>query len=151
MQNRDRSRAGKSHFSAMIEAAKVKIKSGDVFWAAQGKILKIGTDLDSLEFCERPCANNPSPYMFCFSTPYDPVACSGPELIMRIKKDEIFVAHRRCSQQRRECRSERDADPIRDARLKRELLSDEKELAEHQMPIDLARDDAANLPRPLLI
>lgn len=57
-----------------------------MFWAAQGKILKIGTDLGSLEFYERPCANNPSPYIFCFPTRY------GPELIVRIKKDEIFVA-----------------------------------------------------------
>lgn len=63
-----------------------------MFWAAQGKILKIGTDLGSLEFYEQPCANNPSSYMFCFPTPYDPVAGSAPELIMRIKKDEIFVA-----------------------------------------------------------
>ena len=58
----------------------------------QGKILKIGTDLDSLEFYERPYANNPSPYMFCFPTPYGCVAGSGTKLIMRIKKDEIFVA-----------------------------------------------------------
>ena len=122
-----------------------------MFWAAQGKILKIGTDLGSLEFYERPCANNPSSYMFCFPTLYDPVAGSGLELIVRIKKDEIFVAHRRCSQQRRECQGEHNADPIRDARLKRELLSDEKELAEHRMLIDLARNDAANLPHPLLI
>lgn len=63
-----------------------------MFWAAQGKILKIGTDLGSLEFYERPCVNNPSPYMFCFPTPYGPVAGSAPELIVRIKKDEIFVA-----------------------------------------------------------
>ena len=63
-----------------------------MFWAAQGKILKIGTDLGSLEFYEQPCANNPSSYMFCFPTPYDPVAGSAPELIMRIKTDEIFVA-----------------------------------------------------------
>ena len=55
------------------------------------------------------------------------------------------------ARQRRECQGERDTDPIRDARLKRELLSDEKELAEHRMPIDLACNDAANLPRPLLI
>ena len=123
-----------------------------MFWVVQGKILKIGTDLGGLEFYERPCANNPSPYMFCFPMPYDSVAGSAPpELIMRIKKDEIFVAHRRHSQQRRECQGECDIDPICDARLKRELLSDEKELAEHRMLIDLACNDAANLPRPLLI
>ena len=44
------------------------------------------------------------------------------------------------ARQRRECQGERDTDPICDARLKRELLSDEKELAEHRMPIDLARN-----------
>lgn len=46
-----------------------------------------------MEFYERPCANNPSSYMFCFPTPYDPVAGSALELIVRIKKDEIFVVH----------------------------------------------------------
>ena len=60
-------------------------------------------------------------------------------------------SRRRRSQRRRECQGERDIDPIRDARLKRELLSDEKELTEHRMPIDLACNDALNLPRLLLI
>lgn len=89
--------------------------------------------------------------MFCFPTPYGCVAGSGPELIVRIKKDEIFVAHRRCSRQRRECRSERDIDPIRDARLKRELLSDEKELAEHRMPIDLACNGIGKFVAPAFV
>ncbi len=130
-----------SHFSAMVEAAKEKIKSGDVFQVVLGEILKIGTNLGSLEFYERLKKNNPSPYMFHFPTPYGCVAGSSPELIMEIKKDEIFVAPIAGTRSR-------GANAEADAALERELLSDEKELAEHRMLIDLARNDIGKFAAP---
>lgn len=133
--------AEESHFSAMVEAAKEKIKSGDVFQVVLGEILKIGTNLGSLEFYERLKKNNPSPYMFHFPTPYGCVAGSSPELIMEIKKDEIFVAPIAGTRSR-------GANAEADAALERELLSDEKELAEHRMLIDLARNDIGKFAAP---
>lgn len=130
-----------SHFSAMVEAAKEKIKSGDVFQVVLGEILKIGTNLGSLEFYERLKKNNPSPYMFHFPTPYGCVAGSSPELIMEIKKDEIFVAPIAGTRSR-------GANAEADATLERKLLSDEKELAEHRMLIDLARNDIGKFAAP---
>ena len=130
-----------SHFSEMVEAAKEKIKSGDVFQVVLGEILKIGTNLGSLEFYERLKKNNPSPYMFHFPTPYGCVAGSSPELIMEIKKDEIFVAPIAGTRSR-------GANAEADAALERELLSDEKELAEHRMLIDLARNDIGKFAAP---
>lgn len=130
-----------SHFSAMVEAAKEKIKSGDVFQVVLGEILKIGTNLGSLDFYERLKKNNPSPYMFHFPTPYGCVAGSSPELIMEIKKDEIFVAPIAGTRSR-------GANAEADAALERELLSDEKELAEHRMLIDLARNDIGKFAAP---
>lgn len=133
--------AEESHFSAMVEAAKEKIKSGDVFQVVLGEILKIGTNLGSLDFYERLKKNNPSPYMFHFPTPYGCVAGSSPELIMEIKKDEIFVAPIAGTRSR-------GANDEADAALERELLSDEKELAEHRMLIDLARNDIGKFAAP---
>ena len=133
--------AEESHFSAMVEVAKEKIKSGDVFQVVLGEILEVGTNLGSLEFYERLKKNNPSPYMFHFPTPYGCVAGSSPELIMEIKKDEIFVAPIAGTRSR-------GANAEADAALERELLSDEKELAEHRMLIDLARNDIGKFAAP---
>ena len=133
--------AEESHFSEMVEAAKEKITSGDVFQVVLGEILEVGTNLGSLEFYERLKKNNPSPYMFHFPTPYGCVAGSSPELIMEIKKDEIFVAPIAGTRSR-------GANAEADAALERELLSDEKELAEHRMLIDLARNDIGKFAAP---
>ena len=133
--------AEESHFSAMVEVAKEKIKNGDVFQVVLGEILEVGTNLGSLEFYERLKKNNPSPYMFHFPTPYGCVVGSSPELIMEIKKDEIFVAPIAGTRSR-------GANAEADAALERELLSDEKELAEHRMLIDLARNDIGKFAAP---
>lgn len=133
--------AEESHFGVMVEAAKEKIKSGDVFQVVLGEILEVGTNMGSLEFYERLKKNNPSPYMFHFPTPYGCVAGSSPELIIEIKKDEIFVAPIAGTRSR-------GANAEADAALERELLSDEKELAEHRMLIDLARNDIGKFAAP---
>ncbi len=117
------------------------IKSGDVFQVVLGEILEVGTNLGSLDFYERLKKNNPSPYMFHFPTPYGCVAGSSPELIMEIKKDEIFVAPIAGTRSR-------GANAEADAALERELLNDEKELAEHRMLIDLARNDIGKFAAP---
>ena len=79
--------------------------------------------------------------MFHFPTPYGCVAGSSPELIMEIKKDEIFVAPIAGTRSR-------GANAEADAALERELLSDEKELTEHRMLIDLARNDIGKFAAP---
>ena len=60
---------------------------------------------------------------------------------MEIKKDEIFVAPIAGTRSR-------GANAEADAALERELLSDEKELAEHRMLIDLARNDIGKFAAP---
>lgn len=122
------------HFRKMIEKAKEYIKSGDVFQVVLAEILEISTNLSSFDFYKELKKNNPSPYMFHFPTPYGDVVGSSPELVMQIKDDEIFVAPIAGTRKR-------GANANEDEALKKELLSDEKELAEHKMLIDLARND----------
>lgn len=122
-------------FKAMIARAKEYLLSGDIFQVVLSRQLCVETNADSFSFYEELSAQNPSPYMFHFPTAYGVVVGSSPELVLSIKNKELFVA------------------PIAGTRnlsagcdkeaLKKELLSDEKELCEHRMLVDLARNDVS--------
>lgn len=122
-------------FETMIKRAKEYLLSGDIFQVVLSRQLCIQTNVDSFSFYEELSTQNPSPYMFHFPTAYGIVVGSSPELVLSIKNKELFVA------------------PIAGTRnlsagcdkeaLKKELLSDEKELCEHRMLVDLARNDVS--------
>ncbi|WP_169785228.1 anthranilate synthase component I family protein [Campylobacter curvus] len=126
--------AEKKHFESIVGIAKEYLKSGDIFQVVLGKQLHILTDMDSFEFYKKLSVANPSPYMFHFPTPYGDVVGSSPELVFEMRNSQIFVAPIAGTRPR-------GVDANDDERLKNELINDEKELAEHKMLIDLARND----------
>lgn len=132
--------AEKSHFLNAVEKAKNYIKSGDIFQVVLGEILHLRSNLDALNFYEILKTQNPSQYMYYFPTPFGTISGSSPELVMQIKKGEIFVAPIAGTRAR-------GNDANEDERLKNELLSDEKELAEHRMLVDLARNDVGKFAK----
>ena len=131
----------KEHFLKIAGRAKEYLKSGDVFQVVLSEQLKLASDMDSLDLYRALSEANPSPYMFHFPTPYGDVAGSSPELVCEIKEGKIYVAPIAGTRGR-------GRDAIEDAALERELLSDEKELAEHKMLIDLARNDIGRVSKP---
>lgn len=126
--------AQKAHFTAIIEKAKEYIKSGDIFQVVLSNTLHLYSNLDPLVFYECLKKQNPSHYMYYYPTPFGIIAGSSPELVMKIKADEIFVSPIAGTRAR-------GIDANDDERLANELLHDEKELAEHKMLVDLARND----------
>lgn len=126
--------AQKQHFKSIIEEAKEYIKSGDIFQVVLSKTLHLYSNLDPLVFYECLKNQNPSHYMYYYPTPFGVVAGSSPELVMKIKGDEIFVSPIAGTRAR-------GIDANDDERLAQDLLNDEKELAEHKMLVDLARND----------
>lgn len=126
--------AEKKHFESIVGTAKEYLKSGDIFQVVLGKQLEILTDMNSFEFYKKLSVANPSPYMFHFPTPYGDVVGSSPELVFEMRNSQIFVAPIAGTRPR-------GVDANDDERLKNELINDEKELAEHKMLIDLARND----------
>lgn len=131
----------KKHFFDMVKKAKTYIENGDVFQVVLGEILKVKTDLSSLEFYKKlKKANNKSPYMFHFPTIYGD-GRKQSELVFEIKDDNIFVAP--IAGTRKEYENYE-----KDMVLKSDLLCDEKELAEHKMLIDLARNDVGKHQKP---
>ena len=97
------------------------------------KQLCIETNIDSFEFYKLLSKENPSPYMFYFPTNYGVVLGSSPELVLSIKNKELFIAPIAGTRNLNE-KSDFKA-------LEKDLLSDEKELCEHRMLVDLARND----------
>ena len=131
----------KKHFEDMVEVAKEYIRSGDVFQVVLGELLEILTNMSSLDFYKKLASANPSPYIFHFPTPYGDVVGSSPELVFEMKSEQIFVAPIAGTRPR-------GGDANADLALENELLSDEKELAEHKMLIDLARNDIGRVSEP---
>ncbi len=122
-------------FETMVKKAKEYLLSGDIFQVVLSRQLCIETNVDSFSFYEELSTQNPSPYMFHFPTPYGVVVGSSPELVLSIKNKELFVAPIAGTRNLSEgCDKET---------LKKELLSDEKELCEHRMLVDLARNDVS--------
>lgn len=124
----------KSQYLDMIKRAKKYIKSGDIFQVVLSQTLELQSDFNPLEFYEILKAQNPSPYMFYYPTEFGTVVGSSPELVFEIKRGIIHTSPIAGTRQR-------GADANADQSIKNELLSDEKELSEHRMLIDLARND----------
>jgi anthranilate synthase component 1 len=81
-------------------------------------------------------ARNPSPYMFFIEHGDEAVFGASPEFLVRLDGDVARIRPLAGTRQR-------DSDPVRDAALGNELLSNEKERAEHVMLVDLGRNDLA--------
>lgn len=134
-------KAQEAHYKACIKKAKEYIKSGDIFQVVPSQTLHLYSNLDPLEFYECLKRQNPSHYMYYYPTPFGIVAGSSPELVMKINAGEIFVAPIAGTRPR-------GVDANDDERLAAELLNDPKEIAEHKMLVDLARNDVGKFALP---
>lgn len=123
-----------AHFNKIFAKAKEYLAKGDLFQVVLSEQLQIETNMDSLDFYEKLVEANPSPYMYFFPTPYGDILGSSPELVVLIKDEKITIEPIAGTRPRGATLKE-------DAALKADLLTDEKELSEHKMLVDLARND----------
>ncbi len=131
----------KTDYLNMIKTAKNYIKNGDIFQVVLSKTLELESDFDPLEFYEILKSQNPSPYMFYYPSEFGTIVGSSPELVVEIKKGIIHTSPIAGTRKR-------GIDANEDEAIKKELLSDEKELSEHRMLIDLARNDIGKFALP---
>ena len=82
--------------------------------------------------------SNPSPYMFYFSSDDIEVAGASPETLAKLENGTVCTFPLAGTRPRGKTEEE-------DQRLERELLADEKELAEHNMLVDLGRNDVGKI------
>ena len=118
----------------MVETAKDRIREGDIFQVVLSNRLEAEMEGSLLDVYRILRTTNPSPYMFYFSGSDIEVAGASPETLVKLKDGVLHTFPLAGTRPRGRTDEE-------DERLERELLSDEKELAEHNMLVDLGRND----------
>lgn len=128
----------KETYCKMVERGKHYIKEGDIFQIVLSNRLEAdirGSLLDTYRMLR---TTNPSPYMFYFSSDDIEIAGASPETMVKLENGVLHTFPLAGTRPRGETEKE-------DTELERELLSDEKERAEHNMLVDLGRNDIGRI------
>ena len=128
----------KERFCQMVDKAKKYIREGDIFQIVLSNRLSAPFEGSLLDTYRELRTINPSPYMFYFSGTDVEVAGASPETLVKLK-DGILHTFPLAGTRKR------GATPKEDEELEAELLKDEKELAEHNMLVDLGRNDLGRI------
>jgi anthranilate synthase component 1 len=136
-------------YESMVRKAKQHITDGDIFQVVLSRtVIEPCTD-EPLDVYKRLRAMNPSPYMFYINTPQTTLMGSSPELNLQVSGvDERCVTIRPIAGTKPRGRVDGRIDNDADFRYEAELKQDRKELAEHMMLVDLARNDIARVAEP---
>lgn len=125
-------------YCKMVEKAKQYITDGDIFQVVLSNRIEMDFEGSLLDTYRVLRATNPSPYMFYFSGEDVEIAGASPETLVKLEGGELHTFPLAGTRPRGKTESE-------DAALESELLSDEKECAEHNMLVDLGRNDLGRI------
>ncbi len=136
----------KESFCEMTERAKKRIFEGDIFQVVLSNRLAARFEGSLLPAYMTLRKTNPSPYMFYFSSESAEIAGASPETLVSLKfegEDRRRIVRTYPLAGTRP-RGRTDAE---DKSLEKELLADEKECAEHNMLVDLGRNDLGKISK----
>ncbi|MEI3518801.1 MAG: anthranilate synthase component I [Clostridia bacterium] len=127
------------HFSEkqyceMVEKAKGYIREGDIFQVVLSNPMRAEAEGSLFDTYRVLRTENPSPYMFYFSSDDIELSGASPETLAKLENGKISTFPLAGTRPR-------GKDDEEDKALEAELLKDEKELAEHNMLVDLGRND----------
>ena len=128
----------KERFCQMVEKARHYIYEGDIFQVVLSNRMEAdfeGSLLDTYRFLR---TSNPSPYMFYFGSDDLEVAGASPETLVKLEDGILHTFPLAGTRKRGSTKEE-------DLALEKELLADEKECAEHNMLVDLGRNDIGKI------
>ncbi|MDR2537626.1 MAG: anthranilate synthase component I [Treponema sp.] len=128
----------KNQYCDMVIKAKDHIREGDIFQVVLSNRLEADVEGSIFETYRILRETNPSPYMFYFSSDDIEIAGASPETLVKLRNNTLFTFPL-AGTRRRGATSEEDK------ALEQELLADPKELAEHNMLVDLGRNDLGKL------
>lgn len=127
-------------YETIVQNAKKSIKNGEIFQTvlsnAENIIIK-GSKLPLYEYLRK---INPSPYMYHLKFNKREIIGSSPEMLMRLEDKKIETYPIAGTRPRGKNKTE-------DKKLEQSLLNDNKELAEHLMLVDLARNDIGKISK----
>ncbi|MBW6417384.1 anthranilate synthase component I [Celeribacter sp. PS-C1] len=127
-------------YKAAVEKAKEYITAGDIFQVVPAQRWKQDFPLPPFSLYRSLRRTNPSPFMFFFNFGGFQIIGASPEILVRVFDGEVTI--RPIAGTRK-----RGATPAEDKAFEEDLLSDEKELAEHLMLLDLGRNDTGKVSK----
>ena len=130
----------KEEYCAMVEKARRHIHEGDIFQIVLSNRLSASFEGSLLNTYRILRTINPSPYMFYFAGTDVEVAGASPETLVKLEDGVLHTFPLAGTRPRGKTEEE-------DRRLEAELLADEKELAEHNMLVDLGRNDLGKISK----
>ncbi|MBQ3388122.1 MAG: anthranilate synthase component I family protein [Thermoguttaceae bacterium] len=125
-------------YCAMVEKARHYIYEGDIFQAVLSNRLTAEAEGSLLDTYRLLRMKNPSPYMFYVSSDNVEIAGSSPETLVKLEDGVLHTFPLAGTRPR-------GKNPAEDKALEEALLADPKELAEHNMLVDLGRNDLGRL------
>lgn len=138
LQSEFRPMFSKDEYCAMVEAGKAYIREGDVFQVVLSNRMEAAAEGSLFDVYRVLRTTNPSPYMFYLSGSHIEIAGSSPETLVKLQNGSLFTFPLAGTRPRGKTAEE-------DAALEQELLHNAKELAEHNMLVDLGRNDLGRL------
>ncbi len=141
----DRESERRAHYEAGVARLVEEIHAGEMLQAVLARRFSVPTRRSAIEIYRSLRRINPSPYLYYLDlaavAPGAALVGASPELLVRVRDGEVVtrpIAGTR----------PRDLDPAADRALEAELRDDPKELAEHAMLVDLARNDVGRVAAP---
>ena len=128
-------------FIDAIKKAKEHIFAGDIFQVVPSRQFRTRIAKPAFHFYRRLRQVNPSPYMFYLNFDQVKLVGASPEMLVKVAGDQVYTYP--IAGTRRRGKTEEE-----DEMLAKDLLSDTKEVAEHSMLVDLARNDIGRISLP---
>ncbi|MCR5504438.1 MAG: anthranilate synthase component I [Elusimicrobiaceae bacterium] len=130
----------KEEYCDIVNKTKQYIKDGDIFQAVLSNGIEADVEGSLFDTYRILRTTNPSPYMFYFKSNDIEIAGSSPETLVKLKDGVLHTFPLAGTRPRGKTVEE-------DSQLEKELLSDKKELAEHNMLVDLGRNDLGKISK----
>ncbi len=135
-----KSNYSKKEYFSIISKAKEYIKKGDIFQVVTSQRFETNYDLEAISLYRSLRRLNPSPYLVNLNFDNFGLVASSPELLVQLRDGKITIRPIAGTRKRGKNANE-------DLELSRDLLADQKELAEHLMLLDLGRNDVGRVAK----
>ena len=130
----------REQYCAMVEKARHYIREGDIFQVVLSNRMEADCEGSLLDTYRLLRVINPSPYMFYFSSDDIEIAGASPETLVKLTDGTLYTFPLAGTRPRGKTKAE-------DAALEQGLLADPKERSEHNMLVDLGRNDIGKISR----
>jgi len=132
---------GRENYISAVKKVQKYIKAGDVMQVVPSQRLSCAFKSNPVELYRQLRILNPSPYMYFLNLNDFAIVGSSPEILTRVDNNNIATIRPIAGTRPRGKTEQEDLD------LEEDLLSDEKEIAEHLMLIDLGRNDLGRIAK----